>query len=307
MQSRTFSNRHDLPEPVCAVLTASTYSRGKANISVTGIIQSPRIRQLSKQHTREDISDLVWVGLGTAWHSHVQAALADYNPEWIVEQRYFVDVNGWVLSGQADLQTVKEDGTIHLWDWKVTTASKLEKGLSAEWEQQLNCYAYLIRRATGREVTSATVVAILRDYKRALFKRQQLGDCAVRLQEIRLWPKEQQESFVRQRVELHQEVELQYTLGEPLIQCTDQEQWRTPGKYAVMQDGRKRAKKVCDTQSEAEFEASLIKGGFVEIRYGTPLKCQANYCGVSSRCDQKEREALYKITGRNDVDDQYGE
>lgn len=305
--ARSFGNRHNLPEPVCAVLTADTYDKGRANISVTGLIQSPRVRILGKEGNRYDVSDMVWTSFGTAWHSHAQAALNGYNPDWVVEERYFVDVNGWVVSGQADLQTTKDDGTIHLWDWKVTTTNKIAKGLAAEWEQQLNCYAYLIRRSTGKIVTSATVLAILRDYKRNLFKRQEHGECAVSVMDIVLWPKDQQESYITQRVSLHQEVEMSHAMGDKLIHCTDLEQWRKPNTYAVMVDGKKRARMICDTQAEAEFQAGMIEGGYVETRFGIPLKCQANYCGVSKRCDQLQEEKLYQILGKRESSDQYGD
>ena len=304
---RSFGNRHDLPEPVCAVLTADSYDRGRANISVTGLIQSPRVRILSKSGNRFDVADMVWSSFGTAWHSHAQAALQDYNPEWIVEERYFVDVNGWIVSGQADLQTTKDDGTIHLWDWKVTTTTKIAKGLAAEWEQQLNCYAYLIRRSTGKIVTSATVLAVLRDFKRNLFKKQEHGQCAVSVMNINLWPKDQQESYIKQRVALHQEVEMSHAMGEKLIHCTDLEQWRKPNSFAVMVEGKKRAKMICETETEAEFQASMVQGGYVEKRFGIPLKCQANYCGVAHDCDQREKEKLYKIAGERDSNDQYGD
>jgi hypothetical protein len=305
--ARSFGNRHNLPEPVCAVLTADSYDKGRANISVTGLIQSPRVRILGKEGRRYDIADMVWTSFGTAWHSHAQAALNGYNPDWVVEERYFVDINGWVVSGQADLQTIKDDGTIHLWDWKVTTTTKIAKGLAAEWEQQLNCYAYLIRRSTGKIVTSATVLAILRDYKRNLFKRQEHGECAVSVMDIGLWPKDQQESYIKQRVSLHQDVEMSHAMGDKLIHCTDLEQWRKPNSYAVMVEGKKRAKMICDTQAEAEFQAGMIEGGYVETRFGIPLKCQANYCGVSKRCDQLQEEKLYQILGKRESSDQYGD
>ena len=305
--ARSFGNRHNLPEPVCAVLTADTYDKGRANISVTGLIQSPRVRILGKEGNRYDVADMVWTSFGTAWHSHAQAALNGYNPDWVVEERYFVDVSGWVVSGQADLQTTKDDGTIHLWDWKVTTTNKIAKGLAAEWEQQLNCYAYLIRRSTGKIVTSATVLAILRDYKRNLFKRQEHGECAVSVMDIGLWPKDQQESYIKQRVSLHQDVEMSHAMGDKLIHCTDLEQWRKPNSYAVMVEGKKRARMICDTQAEAEFQAGMIEGGYVETRFGIPLKCQANYCGVSKRCDQLQEEKLYQILGKRESSDQYGD
>ena len=96
-------------------------------------------------------------------------------------------------------------------------------------------------------------------------------------------------------------------MGERLMYCTGLEQWRGPDSFAVMVEGKKRAKMICDTETEAEFQASMVQGGYVEKRFGIPMKCQANYCGVAQQCDQKQSEKLYQILGRKDPDDQYGD
>lgn len=307
-QSTTsYSNRHNLPEPVAAVLTADMYTKGRANASVTGLMAAPRVRLLEKSGSEEDVIDRLWTSLGTAWHSHAQNILSQYDPSYIVEERYYTTIGGWVVSGQIDLQVPQPDGSIWIYDWKVTTTTKVAKGYSGEWEKQVNCYAYLVYKCTGKRVTKARVVAVLRDHKRNIFKRIKPGECAVKVYEIRLWPVSQQEAYMKQRVKVHQDAEADWMVGDTLPDCTYEEQWRDADRYAVVPKGKKRAVKVHDTFEQAEEHAEKLGNAIVAIRYGAPKKCEANYCGVARNCDQRERERLVMISTRQKGDDVYAD
>jgi len=307
-QSTTsYSNRHNLPEPVAAVLTADMYTKGPANASVTGLMGAPRVRLLAKSGSDEDVIDRLWTSLGTAWHSHAQNILSQYDESYIVEERYFTTIGGWIVSGQIDLQVPQPDGSIWIYDWKVTTSSKVSKGYSGEWEKQLNCYAYLVYKCTGKKVTKARVVAILRDHKRNLFKKPAPGDCGVKVYDIKLWPISQQEAYLKQRVKVHQDAEADWAVGEPPPLCTYEEQWREPDRYAVVKKGGKRALRLHDTFEQAEEHAEQVGNAIVAIRYGTPKKCEANYCGVARVCEQREHERLVMITARKEGDDPYAD
>jgi len=299
------TNKYGLPNTVVRALTRSEYSKGESNRSVTQIIDSPRVRILRQENwdnMEEDVSEKMWAVLGSAAHKMFEETGDDKH---VTEERLFAEVEGWVISGAIDVQRI-DDGGITIIDYKTTSVWSVILG-KKEWEYQLNCYAYLIRRSTWKIVTSATVLAVLRDFKRNLFKKQEHGQCAVSVMNINLWPNDQQESYIKQRVALHQEVEMSHAMGEKVIHCTDLEQWRKPNSFAVMIEGKKRAKMICETETEAEFQASMVQGGYVEKRFGIPMKCQANYCGVAQQCDQKQSEKLYQILGRKDPDDQYGD
>lgn len=103
MPSKTFWNRHNLPDPVAAVLAYDGYNRGNSHISVTGLIQPPRIRILKTLGTEEDIIDRLWSSVGTAFHAFAEEALQPYTDEYIVEERYYHTINGWVVTGQIDI------------------------------------------------------------------------------------------------------------------------------------------------------------------------------------------------------------
>ena len=296
---RTFMNRHNLPDCISAVLTFESYTKGNSHVSVTELIQAPRVRQLRKSGLEEDVIDRLWSSMGTAWHQYADNALKQFSDEYIVEERYYHTILGWVVSGQVDIQIPNRDGTYHLYDWKVTTESKIERGVAAEWEQQLNSYAYLIKQSTGRIISGASVIAILRDHKRNVFKASAEGPVA--LMDVRLWPEGMQQDYLIGRVKAHQEAEESMAFGEPLPPCTDQEQWRMPDKFAVMDRKKSRAVKIYDTQEEAENKANEIQEGWVEVRPGVPRKCEGNYCGVASKCDQRRNELKEKIAPRGEL------
>jgi hypothetical protein len=66
------TNKHNLPEPIYRALTEDNYSRGNSDLSVTQLIDSPRIRILKHRHNdeiTEDASEMLWSVLGTAVHT----------------------------------------------------------------------------------------------------------------------------------------------------------------------------------------------------------------------------------------------
>ena len=172
--------------------------------------------------------------------------------------------------------------------------------MPAEWEAQLNSYAHLVFQNTGRRVSQAKIVAITRDHGRNPFNPEQKPP--IQILDVRLWENQQQEEYLTQRVREHQKAEEAHAFGDPLPYCTDQEQWRTPDRFAVMSPDATRAHRVFDTQEEADQKAAKIRGGWVEIRTGTARRCEGNYCGVNKNCDQRRKEvseALINIVQAN--------
>jgi hypothetical protein len=65
------TNVHKIPETFVNVLKRPTYSKGKANLSATQLLNSPKIVALTKKFEDEleqDVSDMVWSIFGTAIH-----------------------------------------------------------------------------------------------------------------------------------------------------------------------------------------------------------------------------------------------
>ena len=65
------TNKFNLPKTIVNVVKRPQYTKGKAKLSITEIMNSPRIVQLRKKHEAEieqDVADMVWSIFGTAVH-----------------------------------------------------------------------------------------------------------------------------------------------------------------------------------------------------------------------------------------------
>jgi hypothetical protein len=94
-----FTNNHNLPESFVNFVRADKYSRGDADISVTQLIDSPRVRLLRNDKADEmetDVSDRVWSLFGTAVHHILESTNASHAVT--MEERLFMEVDGWKLS-----------------------------------------------------------------------------------------------------------------------------------------------------------------------------------------------------------------
>ena len=292
-----YTNRHNIPQEIINAVHNDNYSRGKATISATGLLQPPRIRLLAQEHYDKltiDVSDEIWKLLGQSVHTILERA-NENNEDTITEQRMFATVKDWTVSGQTDSIDVKSKT---LKDYKVTSVwsivSALKEG-KAEWEQQLNIYAYLYTKNTGKTIDQLNIIAIARDWNKNQYLRSG-GDyppSPITVLDIDLWSDEKQEAFIKQRVSIHQEAEVDYLINDKLPFCTDEERWRRKDTYRVEKKGRKTAVRVLDTQEEAnEYigghkDSKLLK--VVEAK-GECIRC-ANYCDVSKFCYQYNEES----------------
>ncbi len=159
------TNKFNLPQTIVNVLKRPTYSRGRANISVTQLINSPKIVALSNKfydQLEEDVADMVWSMFGSAVHQVLEHGKDDNH---VIEERIHVEVDGWHLSGAVDLQIKNDDGTVSIRDYKTTSAWAVMND-KIDWEWQLNVYAYLAEKAKGVTVRDLGIVAIIRDWSR---------------------------------------------------------------------------------------------------------------------------------------------
>jgi|TARA_Y100000015_G_scaffold40820_1_gene46171 hypothetical protein len=292
-----YTNRHNIPQEIINAVHNDSYSKGKATISATGLLQPPRIRLLAQENYEKltiDVSDEIWKLLGQSVHTILERA-NENNEDVITEQRMFTVVNDWTVSGQTDSIDVKSNT---LKDYKVTSVwsivSALKEG-KVEWEQQLNIYAYLYQQTTGKTIDQLNIIAIARDWNKNQYLRSG-GDyppSPVTVLDIDLWSDEEQEDFIKQRVSIHQEAEVDYLINDKLPFCTDEERWRRKDTYRVEKKGRKTAVRVLDTQEEADEyveghkDSKLLK--VVEAK-GECVRC-ANYCDVAEFCNQYNEES----------------
>jgi hypothetical protein len=279
------TNKHALPESIINVLQRPEYSKGKAHLSVTQLLNSPKIVALTQKHwsdLEQDAADMVWSLFGTAIHKVLEHGKDDNH---IVEQRIHAEIDGWNISGAIDLQIVNDKG-VDIRDYKTTSAWAVMNE-KIEWEHQLNMYAYLVERVKQTPVTSVGIVAIIRDWsRRDASNKEDYPQAPIKEIPIKLWTFEEREAFVMARVHKHAEAAFAIETEGDLPECTPEEMWESQSTWAVKKTGGVRAKSVHQSEAEARLALeSLGKGYEIEHRPGDRRRC-ANFCQVSQYCQQ---------------------
>lgn len=277
------TNTYGLPEPILrAVDTAYRPGADPQRFSVTELIDAPRYVQLRRRHwdeLEEDASDMLWMMLGTALHKLLETV---GGPNSLVEEYFRVPLGEYRVSGIADLYEVV-DGVATLSDYKTTSVWGRLFGdyPRKEWREQINCYAYLYRRA-GFPVDRGQIVTLYRDWSRGRASREMsYPPAAIEVHTIPLWEPEEAEAFIRERLELHGS--FIDTPDDELPMCSEEERWAKPSTYAVKKPGRKSAVRVFDLPHEAYNYATKDAAYFVEHRPGEDTRC-LEYCPVAAHC-----------------------
>ena len=279
------TNKYNLPQTFVNVLERPTYTKGKAHLSATEIINSPRIVQLKKIHwdnLEEDVADKVWAIFGTAIHAVLELGKDDHH---IIEQRLHANVDGWDISGAIDLQRIEDDGII-VADYKTTGAWAVMNEKS-DWEQQLNIYAWLVEKVKKVPVKKVEIIAIIRDWSRRDAQvKEGYPEAPIKVIDVPLWTFQQRENFIKERIQLHSNALFAAETSDDLPKCSPSEMWEKPAFWAVRKIGNKRATAVLDTEDKALAKIEeLGKGYEIEFRPGERTRC-ANFCQVRDFCSQ---------------------
>lgn len=279
------TNKYNIPETFVNVVKRPTYSKGRANLSVTQLINSPKIVALSakfEDELEQDVSDMVWSIFGSAVHKVLEHGK---EKDHVVEERLFAELDGWRISGAIDLQIMRPEG-VSIKDYKTTSAWAVinEK---IEWEQQLNIYAWLVEKNKQMPVTDLAIVAIIRDWsRREAATREGYPEAPIKEIPIRIWTYEEREKFILHRIAQHSACEFAMETDGDLPDCSAEEMWERPTVWALKKKGGVRAKSLHNTEQHARL--ALEKAGSdheIEVRKGERTRC-ANFCSVSAYCAQ---------------------
>jgi hypothetical protein len=288
------TNKHGLPETFLTFARDGKYDKGNADISVTTLIDAPRVAILKKQKKDEltvDVVDMIWPLFGTAVHHMLEST--EQKAGVTMEERLFINVDGWTLSGQIDHQE-ESGGRIFISDYKVTSVWSVIYGKD-DWVRQLNCYAQMVRMAKGVEVGGIRIVAVLRDWQRREAKiKPDYPQTPVVTIQLPLWPEAEAMAYIRGRVSLHQTAQKDWDEKEHVVECSDEERWTKPDTFAVTKRGLKRAHRVFDSIGEAKAELDRVGKGYDMIkRPGGRTRCE-QYCSVADFCTQWAMEQAAK-------------
>jgi hypothetical protein len=250
---------------------------------------------LKIQHFKEieeDASDRLWALLGQS----VDKILTENAKCAITQHKIEIPIGGITVVAKLDIYYPE---TKRVEDWKVTSCWSFVLGEKLEWERQLNCYAWALRK-TGFSVDGLVINAILRDWQKSKTIDKDYPRIPFVSKEIPLWSFDQQEQYIKDQLELHK--------ISPEIECDNESKWVKPTTYAVMKKGRKTALRVlggfnqaqdwCEqnslgkwiTEEETGYGAFQYANGISLVeRKGEPTRC-LHYCPVRHFCKYAPKE-----------------
>lgn len=275
------TNKLNLPLPLYKAICGDTYSAGSSDISTTSLSVPSRIwalRKLYGDKITTDAADRIYSLIGQVGHGICERLSND--PDFIAEQRFYMDVDGTKIGGQIDLY---QKSTCTLYDYKVCSYWVSKEGVKPEWKQQANVNALLLRRA-GLPVYRAVYIAIFRDWSKPKAGLGDTPELPVMSFEVALQPEQMTLDWIKARIKSHKDA-IKY-----LPECTAEERWSKPDQWAVMKKGQKKAIKLHDEFDVAQRHQGMLsdvagKKYYIEKRPGESTRCKF-YCECAPFCEQ---------------------
>lgn len=276
------TNKEGLPQAFVE-LAKSDYVSLPNEYRVTSLLKGTKEAILEKRHyheTEQDVSDMVWLVLGSAVH-----LIAEKNPEQdseFKEVRLKEEIDGLTVSGKFDLFDGKHGV---LTDYKTCSVWKVIYGDFSDWERQLMIYAYLLHKA-GFTVNKCEIIALMKDHSKrdaktkANYPQMPVKKIVFECNEQKLLDTE-----IWLKAKIAEIKEMEQLIDEDIPECTEEERYNSGSKFAVKVKGRKTALRVLDSMLDAErWIQDNGKGDFIEERKGIDRKC-LDYCSVCEFCN----------------------
>jgi hypothetical protein len=291
------TNEQGLPAPLVRAVSTDSYVR-RGDISVTEMLQPPMIRALRRRFghlLQEDVSNLIWAFFGSMAHRVAELHAKEGN--MLEEQRLSVEIDGWQVTGTADLldyESLDADGLPTLVDYKTTSVwSVIFNSRTVDWGLQLNLYA-LLYTMSGFAVGERQNVLFLRDWNENDRRRRAYGNYPPSSVHVIRHPRMEPEAMLQyatERIRLHREQESKPVSEIPV--CTPEERWARGGSWKVFRNTNKTALRVFDSEAEAqnliEFceqkDREEKKKHVYRIEHfpGRNVRCES-YCEVARFC-----------------------
>lgn len=276
------TNKYNLPEAFVKAIQNARHNE-EGCLSATTLLKGTKEIILENRHFDEiviDASDEVWSVFGTATHS----VLEHQEDDAFKEEKFSVDVLDYKVTGKVDRYDMAHET---LEDWKTTSVWKVIYHDFEDWKRQGLIYTWLLRQS-GLNVRHIRFIAFLKDHSKSEAKKKaDYPQAPVYIYEFDPTPEELTsiKAYIKEKV-----FEVSANAEKPddeIAECSPEQRWSTPTKWAVMKEGRKTAVKVCDTEEEAlnfieELEKDKDKH-FIEERKGQDKKC-SDYCACCEFC-----------------------
>ena len=286
------TNKHDLPLVLIDWINNSNKQRQlqveQGDFTVTQLLSNPKEQYLLSRNPdiEVDASQFISVLSGEAWHTGIAANSTNrrFNGA-LVEKRFSIKYHGWKITGQPDVI----DGD-YLMDYKESTVGRFAKGVPQEYENQLNFYHYILS-SNGKHPKFMGIWVKYKDYMPSRAGTNHYPDAAMQYFPVQIWDYDEQDAFIKSRIEAHVG-NLNSQLDKmDMPQCTDEERWYSNEVHAVMKKGGKRSLHNAATHKDAQAwidgDNTRVKKDqlTIELRPGVYRKCE-NYCFAKSVCDQ---------------------
>lgn len=261
--------------------------------SVTTLLSSPREVQLKKRHKNElparSLNNRLATFIGNAIHNAVEDSVKD-NENYLTEYRMEFDeeVDGKIvrIAGTCDMYDKVNKRLI---DHKTTTTFVYSNTVKPEWVQQLNTYAYLLRRQ-GLEVEKLTVNCVFKDWRPSAgrYKEGEYPESPIMEFNFEPWPNEVAKEFYERKLREH--VQAEPIKDDELPTCDIEHMWAKPSSYAVYKPGAAKAIRLLPSLKEAEqyIKSKKLDGCKIEHRVGERTKCE-KYCQAAPFCNQFQK------------------
>ena len=319
MSKFTFTNKAGVSLAIAPFLALDTYNHipDPKTISVTSLLKPIRMVILTKRNDelKKEIEfvDLAPSSMGSAYHARLEQAWQDrallrgifqafgYSEEQLertivnptaeqlqiknvipiyTERRFYKDVAGWKITGQADLIL-----NHHLHDFKSSSVWGYIYDSNAEdYIAQGSMYRWLSDGLIRGD--DLFIEYLFTDWSQQEARRKPDYPQTRVLQKMyKLWPLDKTEQYVREK--LSQIDDLYDADQDHLPECTKEELWQTDTVYKYFKNPTaKRATRNCSSYAEAQ-EMVDAKGGIVKTVPGEVKRC--TYCGVVDICHQAAR------------------
>lgn len=278
------TNNLNLPTPFLKAVEREYYYTDK-RYSVTQVIKGTKEAILLRRHDKQitqDVSDMIWLIFGTAIHKVLEDA--EEERDELKETKISIDMpNGYTLSGIQDLYS---ESLKRVTDYKSGSVWKVISGDWEDYRKQLLIYAYMLRKI-GFPVDNAENVMLLKDWSATKAKLDpSYPPHPVHVEHYDF--KEDDFTFIEKYLlSKFDEIERMEKLADDDIpECTPEERWAVPTKYAVMKKGRKTAIKLHDNIASANAMVENLGHDqhYLEIRKGSDRKC-SEYCSCCEFCN----------------------
>jgi len=257
--------------------------------------------QLRKRHkdelfklpvTDDEIRNSVKAFIGTAVHDQVAKQLFEHTRRhpgsgWMVERKIWDKIAGRKVVGKFDAYL---NGM--LLDLKTTSIWKFIYKQFDDFENQLNIYAYILRKE-GIPVSLLQIVMWFTDYnanesyKHADYPQDFIEPVLI----SNLWPMKEAEERIVTMVERHKANEGRS--DNELDLCTAEDMWSKESVWAVEAPGSNRAVRLLDTEAEAKDYITKSKNKekgtwVINKRAGAHTRCE-KFCKVNIYCSQYQQ------------------